>query len=391
MIASGSSERGLSEVTIVTSARSAAILPISGRFPRSRSPPAPKTTITRPGPSPRAALKHRREGVRRVRVVDDDGERLSLVDGLEASRDTVQARDPFRDRVLVEVEQHAGRDGSEHVLDVERPHAGASRCRCPAARNRLPCASSTRFSGLISASCVDPEADERRTVEIRKLVGESAPPLVADVDRSRRRRRAREQSSLRVEVVVHRPVQVEVVLAQVREHERVEANAVEPSKRRPVRARLHGGAAVAGVEHFAEEALQVDRLRRRERSGSSLSRDLPLDGTDEAGTASRGREDRAQQKGGRRLPVRSGHARELELLRRLAEEDVRSDGHGLPRRDDDELRHVDVEDPLDDQRQQPRARSPPTQGRARRPARRARRRTAHPPRPCGCRTRGRRW
>ena len=55
MIASGSSERGLSEVTIATSASSAATLPISGRFPRSRSPPAPKTTITRPSPSPRAA------------------------------------------------------------------------------------------------------------------------------------------------------------------------------------------------------------------------------------------------------------------------------------------------------------------------------------------------
>ena len=56
MIASGSSERGLSEVTIVTSASSAAIFPMSGRLPRSRSPPAPKTTMTRPDPRQRAAL-----------------------------------------------------------------------------------------------------------------------------------------------------------------------------------------------------------------------------------------------------------------------------------------------------------------------------------------------
>ena len=47
MIASGSSLRGLSEVTIATSASSVAIRPISGRLPRSRSPPQPKTQITR--------------------------------------------------------------------------------------------------------------------------------------------------------------------------------------------------------------------------------------------------------------------------------------------------------------------------------------------------------
>ena len=55
MIASGSSERGLSEVTIATSASRAAISPISGRLPRSRSPPAPNTAITRGSASSRAA------------------------------------------------------------------------------------------------------------------------------------------------------------------------------------------------------------------------------------------------------------------------------------------------------------------------------------------------
>ena len=45
-IASGSSLRGLSDVTIATSASSAASFPMSGRLPRSRSPPAPTTTMT---------------------------------------------------------------------------------------------------------------------------------------------------------------------------------------------------------------------------------------------------------------------------------------------------------------------------------------------------------
>ena len=55
MIAPGSSERGLSEVTTQASESRAAIPPIRGRFSRSRSPPHPKTAISRPSVSFRAA------------------------------------------------------------------------------------------------------------------------------------------------------------------------------------------------------------------------------------------------------------------------------------------------------------------------------------------------
>ena len=55
MIASGASERGLSEVTIARSLRRAAIAPMTGRLVRSRSPPQPKTQIRRPAVSARSA------------------------------------------------------------------------------------------------------------------------------------------------------------------------------------------------------------------------------------------------------------------------------------------------------------------------------------------------
>ncbi len=58
MMAPGSSDRGLSEVSTTTSAQRAATAPISGRFPWSRSPPHPNRQITRPGPaSSRAAAR----------------------------------------------------------------------------------------------------------------------------------------------------------------------------------------------------------------------------------------------------------------------------------------------------------------------------------------------
>ena len=47
-IAAGSSLRGLSSVTSVKSARRVAISPITGRLPRSRSPPQPNTTTSLP-------------------------------------------------------------------------------------------------------------------------------------------------------------------------------------------------------------------------------------------------------------------------------------------------------------------------------------------------------
>ncbi len=47
-IAAGFSLRGLSSVTMTRSAFSAAIAPMSGRLPGSRSPPAPNTTTSRP-------------------------------------------------------------------------------------------------------------------------------------------------------------------------------------------------------------------------------------------------------------------------------------------------------------------------------------------------------
>ena len=54
-IAAGFSERGLSSVTMTTSAARAAIAPIIGRLPGSRSPPQPKTTMSRPVTNGRSA------------------------------------------------------------------------------------------------------------------------------------------------------------------------------------------------------------------------------------------------------------------------------------------------------------------------------------------------
>ena len=57
MIASGLSLRGLSDVMTTLSARRVATSPMSGRLPRSRSPPQPKTQCSRPAVIARASVR----------------------------------------------------------------------------------------------------------------------------------------------------------------------------------------------------------------------------------------------------------------------------------------------------------------------------------------------
>ena len=248
------------------------------------------------------------ERVRRVGVVDQRGERLPGVDRLEPPGDPRHARDTLPDRLLVEIEQQSGGHGAEHVLDVEdaaeRRFDLDSACFEPAPLDRQL----ERLGSYLSAF-LEPERHERRAVGSCELGREPLPPLVPDVHRGRRRLRPREEPSLGLEVLLHRPVEIEVILAQVREDERVEADPVEPSERRAVRRRLDRGAAVSRVDHLAKETMQVDRLRRGERRGALLPADDPAHGPDQPRPASRGVEHRVQEERRRGLPVRPGDSR----------------------------------------------------------------------------------
>ena len=117
-----------------------------------------------------------------------------------------------------------------------------------------------------------------------------------------------------------------------------------------MRRRLHRARAVARVEHLAKEPLQVDRLGRRALDAAALAADARLDRADQAGPPAGRGEDREEQKRRRRLAVRPGYADDLRAPRvGSAEELVGRRRHRGARVGDDELRHVDVEPPLDDE------------------------------------------
>ena len=83
-------------------------------------------------------------------------------------------------------------------------------------------------------------------------------------------------------------MKVEVVLAQVREDEDGEPYAEQSLEGRAVRCGLHRAASVSGVEHLAEEALDVDRLGRRPHRGAPLSPDAVFDRSEETRSAACG-------------------------------------------------------------------------------------------------------
>ena len=174
------------------------------------------------------------ERVRLVGVVDDHAEGLSFVDLLETPGDDPYGLDPPSDGVLVDAERARSRRRTQCVLEVEaslEPEVGGE-----------------PVDVLVEHGCA------------RKLGRESPSPFVADVHDGALG--LREQPPLRVEVVLHRPVEVEVLVREVREHEHGEARSVEAALGRRVRRRLHRTRGVADVDHLSEQTLQVDRLGR---------------------------------------------------------------------------------------------------------------------------------
>ena len=350
MIACGSSLRGLSEVTIGTSLPASAARPISGRLARSRSPPQPKTQITRPSVSSARGEERAGQRVGRVRIVDDDQERLTLVDWLEPAGDPADARHAACDRLVREAEQLPGGHGREHVLDVEATEQRRRHVDPADTHPRSSRADLEPLGAKVGIGRVDRERRERRNAQDTELLGEPASVWIVDVDGRGRRLVGHEQAALGVVVRLHRAVQVEVVLAQVREREHREADAGEALQLRTMRGRLERAAPVTGVEHLPEDALEVDRLRRRPDGWPPLAADPGLDRAEQSRPPPRRGQHREEQERGGRLPVRPRHSGDGQVPRRIVEEGDRRAGHRRAGVGDDELRPVDVDGTFDDER-----------------------------------------
>src|SRR5262249_11103962 len=143
------------------------------------------------------------ERVGLVRVVDDDVERLTRVDRLEAARDAAYRLEATPDRVVVTAHRARRQRRPERVLEVEA-----------AAELEVDTGERRRVGG-VERDCV------------RELLREPPPVHVPRVENCDRSRLLEEETPLRLKVRLHVAVEVEVILAEVREDEDTEAHAVE--------------------------------------------------------------------------------------------------------------------------------------------------------------------
>jgi len=178
------------------------------------------------------------------------------------------------------------------------------------------------------------------------------PPavFVADVEDGERPRLGEEEPSLRLEVRLEVAVEVEMVVAEVREDEHGEADPVQAMQDGRMRRGLHRTRAIARVEHLAEQPLQVYRLRCRPHDSPPLTADARLDRSQQARASTGRREDREEEEARGRLAARARDTDDLELAGRLAEEDVCRRRHGGAGARDDDLRHGQAELTLHDDR-----------------------------------------
>ena len=232
MMAVGSSERGLSEVSTTTSARRSATAPISGRFPGSRSPPHPNRQTTRPLWRGRGRPSTRREAGRRMGVVHHDGEGWPGLDDLHPSADRLGCRQSLCHLVLVHAEDGGHRGRHEGVVEVEDAGQRSGHRPAPPPEATWPDGTRATSDGV--------GATHRGHGQTHDPPSETAPPRIVDTDDGMARRRRCEQLGLGREVLLHRAVVVEMVAAQVGEGSHVEDQPVDAVLRQRVRRNLHG-------------------------------------------------------------------------------------------------------------------------------------------------------
>ena len=159
-----------------------------------------------------------------------------------------------------------------------------------------------------------------------------------------------EQAPLGEEVVLHRVVEVEVVLREVREDGHREVRRLGAAELERVRGDLDRASAVAAVEHLREHGLQIDRLGRRAGHLPLLPTDNRGDRAEQPALLARRLQQRAHEIGRRGLAVRARHADDAQPGSRIAVEARRDRRHRGTGRGDEHFRHAKREPALDDQR-----------------------------------------
>jgi hypothetical protein len=279
-----------------------------------------------------------------VRVIHHHREPLPRIDRLHPAWHSLERSERGRPGREVHADHPGRAESRQAVLDVEgSAKRGPDRDVVHAERRALR--PDLDVDGAQVGGRTDPVGDDRD----RGGVDDPAAPRIVDIHDAHDRVLGIEQTHLRLEVRLHRPVEVQVVLRQVREDGRVERQTVDAVVRERVRRHLDRDRGHALVSHPGEEPMEVWCLGGRSLDRDGGSRDPGAGRPDHARRPSGRAEDRLQQVRARGLPVRPGDADRGQVLRGPAEHDRGHRSDRLADRADSGLRHTEGQPPLDDQ------------------------------------------
>ena len=367
--------------------------PMTGRLARSRSPPQPKTTCTRPPPACASGRTVRSTPSKGgfVRVVDRDRQAAVVLDALETAGHCGDGRERGGISSGVRPEGDAGGRGGEEILGVrvaeERGIDGKSGSRFAGA---FTLRWGTRNGGFffegewgeglhLDLRAIQPErrAPEDRREEApgrcrdgaaqgsgarvlhalfplqEKTNGpirvESARELLSERiseidDRLPLRLEQTEEARFRLEVLVQVLVEVEMLVREVQEEGDVEGATREPVEDERVRRALERRGRPAVLDEVPEHELELRGLGRRvrRRHGRRVAaRPAVDDRSEESAPFVPRREQAVDEECRRRLPARPRDADGDEALARAPREERRHEARGAARILDGEVGHAE--------------------------------------------------
>ena len=287
-------------------------------------------------------------------VVDDHAERLARIHALHSAGDSADAGQALPDRIGLELEGFADRDRGEGVVGIEPAGELERDGSRPARRDDLEPKAMSVFGDGFGADVgarIGAVGDEPRSCLACHRLEQAAVAVVAVDDPGPRRGLDRqpvgkplEQAQLGGPVALERPVELEMLVAQVREDRDVIGDSRDPVEREPVRGGLEDRDVVAGLDHGPQGCLELRGLGRGHvlRIGVARAVDLHLHGPDEPGRPARRLEGGHDQGAGGALAVRAGDPDDRELVARAAVEPGSGVTERRAGRFHDELRHGDV-------------------------------------------------
>ena len=224
-----------------------------------------------------------------MRVIDKN---LKLPFGgnhFEASRNLRWTRE--REDRLAQVNPHGvrGRQRRHRIGDVEPPNEWNAYQIAPAFGVEL-IRSASKFRSVIRCPKIGARSHSigHDRDSLAKAIDQLLTVAIIDIDDCDRmllfllRSDSGKQFCLRLEIIFHGAVKIEMVLRQIGENDDVPFDSAGPFLGKRVRRNLHGGGATAGIYDLREQLLHIERFRGRPGGGNHPLANLVLNRADQS-------------------------------------------------------------------------------------------------------------